>query len=320
MRPLVTIRTDLLGERYLSGYAMDEWSFRRFGRPLSFPDSESLNIGSISWSIRNWKRGPSIPDTSTGGPLENIPRGWGVALLSSNGDVQLETWERGGAYSHREYGMLSHSDMSFKKYEWPEITADDVQAAAVSNGRAVILAGDRLTSYKISKDVLRRSRTAVVEDKISGGIAVSSNDGRYMVVSSGLKDNDGSERALLRMMDASSGSMVRYNLKGTEGQLYSSPSLRLNGDLRCVTYGGGKYVALEDDSGRIEAWNVSTGANYPKNEDKCLKGRIVAHGNDSVTVARCPDDGIVCRHLQDYDLLLRPSGEERAVSVPFAPE
>ncbi|MBO4569132.1 MAG: hypothetical protein J5674_04110 [Candidatus Methanomethylophilaceae archaeon] len=312
MRPIVSIRIDLLDEHFL-----DEWRYR-LGGYLSFPDSETLNIGRMSWSIRNWKKVPLASDNFDRGRLENVPRGWEAVLLSANGDVQLQTRERGGMFGRREYGMLSHSDMSFKKYEWPEITAEDVRAAAVSNGRAVILAGGRLTSYRISKDVLRRSRTAVVEDRVSDGIVVSSNDGRYMVVSNGLKDDDGSERALLRMMDASTGSMVRYNLKGTEGQLYSSPSMRMNERLRCVTYGGGRYVALEDDSGRIEAWNVSTGANYPKNEERCLKGRILAHGEDSVTVAHCPD-GIVCTGIRDYDLLLRPSGEERAVNVPFAP-
>ena len=40
--------------------------------------------------------------------------------------------------------------------------------------------------------------------------------------------------------------------------------------------------------------------------------------SDAITVAHCSDDGIVCRRLQDYDLLLRPSGEERAINVPFA--
>ena len=312
MRPIVSIRIDLLEERFL-----DEWRFMRHGY-LSFPDSETLNIGRMSWSVRSWKKGPLASDPFNRNGFENVPRGWEAVLLSANGDVQLATRERGGAFGRREYGMLSHSDMSFKKYEWPEINAEDVRAAAVSNGRAVILAGNRLTSYKISKDVLKRSRTAVVEDRISDGIAVSSDDGRYMVVSKGLKDDDGSERALLRMMDASAGSMVRYNLKGTEGQLYSSPDMRMNERLRCVTYGGGRYVALEDDSGRIEAWNVSTGANYPKNEERCLRGRIVSRGKDSITVAHCSDDGIVCRRLQDYDLLLRPSGEERAVNVPFA--
>ena len=312
MRPIVSIRTDLLDEHFL-----DEWRYMRHGY-LSFPDSETLNIGRVSWSVRNWKKGPLASDPFNRNGFENVPRGWEAVLLSANGDVQLATRERGGAFDRREYGMLSHSDMSFKKYEWPEITAGDVRAAAISNGRAVILTKDRLTSYKISKDILKRSRTAVVEDKVSNGIVVSSNDGRYMVVSKGLKDDDGSERALLRMMDASTGSMVRYNLKGTEGQLYSSPSMRMNENLRCVTYGGGRYVALEDDGGRIEAWNVSTGANYPKNEERCLRGRIVSRGEDSITVAHCSDDGIVCRRLQDYDLLLRPSGEERAVNVPFA--
>ncbi len=314
MRPIVSIRADLL-----DGHFLDEWRFMRHGGYLSFPDSETLNIGRMSWSIRDWKKAPSANDLFVRSQIENVPRGWDAVLLSANGDVQLKTGERGGMFERREYGMLSHSDMSFKKYEWPEITAEDVRAAAVSNGRAVILTKDRLTSYKISKDVLSRSRTAVVEDRISDGIVVSSDDGRYMVVSSGLKDDDGSERAFLRMMDASAGSMVRYNLKGTEGQMYSSPDMRLNEYLRCVTYGGGRYVALEDDSGRIEAWNVSTGANYPKNEGKCLKGRILVGGEDSVTVAHCADDGIVCTHVRDYDLLLRPSGEEREVNVPFAP-